>query len=173
MALRRRRQRRRHAEVAEMNITAFMNLMVVLVPFLLITAVFSRMSILELNLPTSQTDAQELPDEPTFQLEITVRESAIEVGDRTAGVLKRFDAADGQHDLEGLAEYLLEVKRRFPDKLDATLLLEPEIPYELIVAVMDRVRAAERLDDGSQRIVQLELFPEIAIGDATLAAASR
>src|SRR5690606_30960909 len=141
MALRRRRQRRRHADVAEMNITAFMNLMVVLVPFLLITAVFSRMSILELNLPTSAAEAQTPPDEPTFQLEITVRESVIEVGDRTAGVLRRFEMTDGEHDLDGLGAYLVDVKRRFPDKLDATLLLEPEIPYELIVAVMDRVRA--------------------------------
>src|SRR5690606_16462045 len=172
MALRRRRQRRRH-DVAEMNITAFMNLMVVLVPFLLITAVFSRMSILELNLPTSDADAQAPPDEPTFQLEITVRESVIEVGDRNAGVLKRFERVDGEHDREGLADYLVDVNRRFPDKLDATLLLEPDIPYELIVAVMDRVRATDRLDAGSERSVQVELFPEIAIGDATLAAARR
>lgn len=45
------RRRQRHAEVVELNITAFMNLMVILVPFLLITTVFSRMAILELNLP--------------------------------------------------------------------------------------------------------------------------
>lgn len=170
MARRRWRQRRRH-DVAELNITAFMNLMVVLVPFLLITAVFSRLSILELNLPASDSEADEPPEPPSFQLEITVRESVIEVGDRSAGLLRRFEAADGEHDLDGLAEYLVEVKRRFPDKLDATLLLEPETPYELIVAVMDRVRAGERLDDEGEPPVQLELFPEIAIGDATLAAA--
>lgn len=169
MALRRSRKRR-HRDVAELNITAFMNLMVALVPFLLITAVFSRLSILELNLPAAEAEAAAMSEAPEFQLEITVRESVIEIGDRTTGRLRAFDAQEGQHDLEGLGDYLVDVKRRFPDKLDATLLLEPEIPYELIVAVMDRVRAAERLDERVGRWVEVELFPEIAIGDATLAA---
>ena len=40
-------------EAVELNITAFMNLMVILVPFLLITAVFSQVAILDLNLPSS------------------------------------------------------------------------------------------------------------------------
>jgi biopolymer transport protein ExbD len=53
--------RRGNVETAELNITAFMNLMVILVPFLLITAVFSRLAILELNLPGSSTE----PSEPT------------------------------------------------------------------------------------------------------------
>ena len=46
-------RRHRRKDAGELNITAFMNLMVVLVPFLLITAVFSRLTILELNLPSS------------------------------------------------------------------------------------------------------------------------
>ena len=47
----RRSRHRRNKEPAELQITAFMNLMVVLVPFLLITAVFSQMAVLDLNLP--------------------------------------------------------------------------------------------------------------------------
>ena len=47
------RRRRRSQDPGDINITAFMNLMVILVPFLLITAVFSRITILELNLPTA------------------------------------------------------------------------------------------------------------------------
>jgi biopolymer transport protein ExbD len=38
---------RRVHPAAELNITAFMNLMVVLVPFLLMTAVFSHITILD------------------------------------------------------------------------------------------------------------------------------
>jgi biopolymer transport protein ExbD len=51
LARRRGGHRRHNHDTAELNITAFMNLMVILVPFLLITAVFSRLAILELNLP--------------------------------------------------------------------------------------------------------------------------
>ncbi|NIO40724.1 MAG: biopolymer transporter ExbD, partial [Burkholderiales bacterium] len=47
--------------MAELDITAFMNLMVVLVPFLLITAVFSRMTVLDLTLPQVATKKQVLP----------------------------------------------------------------------------------------------------------------
>ncbi|MBN1238700.1 MAG: biopolymer transporter ExbD [Gammaproteobacteria bacterium] len=170
MSPRRWRELRRH-ETEELNITAFMNLMVILVPFLLITAVFSRLAIIELNLPTSAAAADQV-EEPRFQLEITIRADAIEVGDRNAGVLKRLAADADGHDLAGLSEYLAEIKRSFPDQLDATLLLEPDISYEVLVAVMDRVRVAERVDEATKRVVRTELFPDIAIGDAVLASAS-
>src|SRR5690606_12605624 len=68
---RRQRRTRRHQDVEELHITAFMNLMVVLVPFLLITAVFSRMSILELNLPGPSSEPVPL-EEPQFNLEVIV-----------------------------------------------------------------------------------------------------
>ena len=158
------RRRRKQHETAELNITAFMNLMVILVPFLLITAVFSRLAILELNLPTSQVEEQE-PTEPEFMLEITVRDTSIEVGDRNQGMLTNI-ASDGEaYDLKKLSEYLVSVKEKFPTKTDATLLLEQDIAYEVLVQVMDTVRVVEKIDDEEQ-VLKAELFPEISIGDA-------
>ena len=158
-----RRHRRREAE--ELNITAFMNLMVVLTPFLLITAVFSRLAILELNLPASQSQA-DINQDPEFQLEITVRDSGIEVGDRNAGTLSRIAKTGEDYHLDQLSSYLVRIKQQFPDKADATLLLEPDISYQVLVAVMDRVRVAETLDAAANRVVKSELFPEVSIGDA-------
>jgi biopolymer transport protein ExbD len=164
MALTRVR-RQRHEAATELNITAFMNLMVILVPFLLITAVFSRLAILELNLPTSDSQlAQE--QEPEFQLEVTVRDRGIEVGDRNAGVLSRLDNTAEGYDLAGLSEYLQRVKQQFPDKANATVLLEQDIPYDVLVQVMDTVRVVERIDEAQARAIKYELFPEISIGDA-------
>ncbi len=157
----------RHREVVELNITAFMNLMVVLVPFLLITAVFSQVAILDLNLPTDG-DASAEPDEPEFHLEITVRESRIDVGDRGTGLLTVIENSSQGYELDELGEYLERVKQRFPDKADATLLLEPEISYQTLVSVMDKVRVLERLDAESNQVMSYELFPEISIGDAPL-----
>jgi len=162
-----RSRRERHREATELNITAFMNLMVILVPFLLITAVFSRLTVLELNLPSSQSQAV-VDNEPEFQLEITVRENAIEVGDRSAGVLSRIDNTADGYDLPELSSYLARVKQQFPDKADATLLLEPDISYETLVEVMDAVRVVERVSDSSRQVVRQELFPEISIGDAPI-----
>jgi biopolymer transport protein ExbD len=161
----RRTRRQRHKEVQELNITAFMNLMVVLTPFLLITAVFSRLAILELNLPTSQSQAA-ADEPPQFQLEITVRDSGIEVGDRNAGTLNRIEKQGEDYRLDELSAYLARIKQQFPDKADATLLLEPDISYQVLVAVMDRVRIAESRDPADDRLVKSDLFPEVSIGDA-------
>jgi biopolymer transport protein ExbD len=165
MSTRRSRKHNRRREAEELNITAFMNLMVVLTPFLLITAVFSRLGILELNLPAAQSEAAE-PKQPEFQLEITVRESGIEIGDRTAGVLSRIEKTGDNYQLNDLSTYLARIKQQFPSKVDATLLLEPNIPYQLLVTVMDRIRVSESVDAKTNQVVKSELFPEIAIGDA-------
>jgi biopolymer transport protein ExbD len=160
-------RKHRHKEAEELNITAFMNLMVVLTPFLLITAVFSRLAILELNLPASQSQ-QSVDDPPQFQLEITVRDDGIEVGDRNAGTLSRFEKNGDDYRLDELSAFLGRIKQQFPDKADATLLLEPDVSYQLLVAVMDRVRVAETRDPVDDRLVKSDLFPEVSIGDAPM-----
>lgn len=161
------RQRRMHRdrEPAELNITAFMNLMVVLVPFLLITAVFSRMAILELSLPAPSAGDSEDPTEEQLVLEITVRKDVLEVGDRNTGLLKALPGdAEAGHDLAGLSDYLQQVKARYPEKTDITLLLEPDVEYDVLVQVMDAARVAVTERDGER--VLGELFPEISLGDA-------
>lgn len=165
--IRSRRGRRRHnSDTAELNITAFMNLMVILVPFLLITAVFSRLAILELNLPGPSNEPVD-QEELTFQLEITVREDKIEVGDRNVGALGVYPADENGYDFEALSKKLAEIKKSYPAKTDAAILLESDIPYDTVVQVMDRVRVAETIEDGD--IVRTELFPDISIGDAPAA----
>ena len=161
-----RRWRKKHlAEPAEVNITAFMNLMVILVPFLLITAVFSRITILELNLPTSGSPNQAAQDEPEqLQLEVILRKDVIEIGDRKRGLLKLVTVStDGGHLLE-VSEMLQQIKARFPDKQDVTLLLETDTPYERLIAMMDTLRVVTVEQEGEK--VQAELFPAISIGDA-------
>ena len=159
----RSRRGRRNTETAELNITAFMNLMVILVPFLLITAVFSRLAILELNLPGSSNEPAD-PQELTFQLEVIVRNDQIVVGDRNMGALGVYpNGADG-YDFEALSKKLAEIKDRYPDKTDAAILLEPDISYDTLVQVMDRVRIEEVVADDS--VDRKDLFPDISIGDA-------
>ncbi|MDH4048101.1 MAG: biopolymer transporter ExbD [Gammaproteobacteria bacterium] len=155
--------RRHNADTAELNITAFMNLMVILVPFLLITAVFSRLAILELNLPGSSTEPVD-PLEQTFQLEITVRKEQIEVGDRNVGALGVYPNSDDGYDFEALSTKLSDIKKRYPEKTDAAILLEAEIPYDTLVQVMDRVRVAQKIEEAN--IIRSDLFPDISIGDA-------
>jgi biopolymer transport protein ExbD len=163
--MRSRRDSRRNVDTAELNITAFMNLMVILVPFLLITAVFSRLAILELNLPGSSTEPAN-PQELVFQLEVIVREGRIEVGDRNIGALGIYpNTADG-YDYEALSAKLSEIKQSYPEKTEAAILLESNIAYDTLVQVMDRVRIQEKIE--GQRILRSDLFPDISIGDAPI-----
>ena len=164
MAHSRRGSRYRNVDAAELNITAFMNLMVILVPFLLITAVFSRLAILELNLPGSSSEPAD-PQELTFQLEVIVRKDQIEVGDRTVGALGVYPRkTDADYDYDALSKKLSELKESYPDKTDASILLESDIPYDTLVQVMDRVRIAESIEE--DQIIRNDLFPDISIGDA-------
>ena len=161
--IRSRRDGRRNSDTAELNITVFMNLMVILVPFLLITAVFSRVAILQLNLPGSSSEPA-APEEQVFQLEITVRQGQIEVGDRNVGALGIYPNGAGGYDYEALSKKLSEIKKRYPSKTDASILLEPDISYDTVVQVMDRVRVMDTVTDTA--VVRTDLFPDISIGDA-------
>ena len=164
MTRRRRGGRHHNDDTADLNITAFMNLMVILGPFLLITAVFSRLAILELNLPGSSTEPVD-PQEQTFQLEVIVRKGKIEVGDRNQGVLGIYPSnEEGDYDFDALSGKLSELKDKYPDKTDASILLESDIAYDTLVQVMDRVRIEQEIEDES--IVHNDLFPDISIGDA-------
>lgn len=157
---------RRNREVnAEINITAFMNLMVVLVPFLLITAVFSQMSILELNLPAgAPTIEQDEEDKPPIVLEVLIYDNRLEVVDRQTGPLKIVPNINGNYDYKTLVSTLKAVKNRFPDITAITLLLQANTPYDVLVQTMDSVRTTTQEENGEK--VQAELFPDISIGDA-------
>ncbi len=159
-----RRRRRRMSEPAELNITAFMNLMVILVPFLLITAVFSRMAILQLNVPATSSEAQTADE--SMQLEIVVRSDRIEVGDQAGGLIRSIARTAEGYDVAALNSLMQEIKARFPDKTDASVLLEPDVDYDTLVQVMDVVRVARIEQDAGP--VQAGLFPDISVGDAPL-----
>ena len=163
--IRSRRGGRRRHDAVELNITAFMNLMVILVPFLLITAVFSRLAILELNLPGSSSEPVE-PQEQTFQLEVIVRQDKIEVGDRNQGLLGIYPNSDTGYDYDALAVKLRELKKRYPSKTDASILLEQDIAYDTLVQVMDTVRVAQEVNEDEGQVERSDLFPDISIGDA-------
>jgi len=160
-----RRQARSHARMRgrnDINIVPMLDVMVILIFFLIFTAVFSKMNILELNLPVDGGPPPELP--AVLELEVIVRQGLIEVADRSTGLLQSLPDKAGAADFEGLSNYLRRVKIRFPEKKDATVLLEPDIPYDTMVQTMDTMKSFDTKLDGQP--VRGELFPQIAVGDA-------
>jgi biopolymer transport protein ExbD len=160
---RRHHYRRRTKESPDLDVTTFLNLMVVLVPFLLITAVFSRITIVELNLPTSSGGPTQT--EPTFRVEVIVRENGLEISNGSA-IIASIPKVDDEYDMETLSEYMMSLKREYPDIESASVLLERNIPYDYLIRVMDVVRSAEIPAENGTEITRVALFTEISIGDA-------
>jgi len=149
-------------EPPELDITTFLNLMVVLVPFLLITAVFSRITIMELDIPAGAAGSL---DKPKVTIEVIVRQDRLELGNGQ-GVIARLPNVDGKHDIVKLSDYLQKIKGNYPDKTDATILIEENIEYNQMVRVMDAVRNAELKQEGSEEVQKVALFPDMSLGEA-------
>jgi len=150
----------------ELNITAFLNLMVILVPFLLISAVFANVTILELNLPPALDKSKPKQDKPKKirNFELIIRQDEIIVADTIGGELKTFKKKDGEYDMKGVQNLLIKVKGMYPKKQNITILLEPNIPYDALVQAMDTARLVSVVEFAA--VVKKELFPQISIGDA-------
>jgi biopolymer transport protein ExbD len=164
------RVRRLRGQPGGLDVTAFINLIVVLVPFLLSTAVFTRLSVLDLALPAQSTGALEQLSVEKLNLEVVIRADAIEVGDRIGGLIQRIPrTASGHYDTAALASLARAIKEKFPNKSDATVLPEPNVPYDVLVQVMDVLRAGHQVQGA--KVVEVALFPDISIGDAPIRAA--
>jgi biopolymer transport protein ExbD len=146
----------------DLNIVPMIDMMVILVFFLLFTAVFSNTNILELNLPAPNSSVPELPK--GLNLEVIVRQNTIEVADRNTGVLKTLPKANGEYDYAGLSSFLQDVKAKYPTVLAASVLLEQDIPYDVLVQTMDNTRVW--LNTAGVGLQKVELFPDISVGDA-------
>jgi biopolymer transport protein ExbD len=150
-------------EEVELNITAFLNLMVVLVPFLLITAVFSRMAVVELNLPSSASGPA---SEIGFRPEIIVRELGLEITNGRQ-IIAAIPKIEGEYDLATLATYMRSLKEDYSEVDAASVLVEPQIPYDYLIQVMDVVRSADIPDETAENgFIRVALFPAIAVGEA-------
>jgi biopolymer transport protein ExbD len=179
----RRKRPRRVKKQTELLLVPMIDIFVVLVTFLLMTAVFSRITILELNLPSA---ASAPVSDPAFRLEVIVRAQGLELTNGSA-LIATIPKKDGAYDLKALSELALALKRDYPDADDASVLLEPEIEYDHLVQVMDAIRTAEvappdaaaeaagsGVSDTAPLVqpvsvpapVRIALFTDIAVGDA-------
>lgn len=157
-------RRNRMQETVELNITAFMNLMVILVPFLLITAVFSRMTVLDLNLPALDAAANENLEEK-FSLQLIIRKDSFLFQDARTGLPLKNIVREGQEiDWREFDEFVKKVKLRFPENEDVALLLDKDVNYKTMIKVMDHVRTYDEVVAAT--LETYELFPNISIGDA-------
>jgi biopolymer transport protein ExbD len=156
-------KRRTKGDAHEIDVTTFLNLMVVLVPFLLITAVFSRLTIIELDLPSSANSSTNVED--SFRVEVIVREPGMEVSNGKF-IIATIPKQDEEFDFETLSDLMIELKLEYPYHDAASVLMEPHIPYDYLIQVMDTVRSVEQPIEDTEDFELVALFSEISVGDA-------
>lgn len=165
-----RRKRLKKAD-AELDITSFMNLMIVLVPVLLMMMVFSRITVLELSLPGLE-GISEASDIEKKQLEILVAPEGVAVFFPAGYLVKALppvtqdDGSDVQ-DWEGLQSVLKQVKQTLlgkgVEKRDVVLLVDDNVPYQQVISLLDTTRSYE--DVVAASVVDAELFPEVSFAE--------
>jgi len=166
-------------EETRLNIAPVMNLMVVLIPLLLSSAEFVRLSVIELNLPPAALGPEgeqlnNLPEEEQRKLDLTVT-----ITDRGFFISSAMAVLGGEkegeptiplsgdmYDFEALAEKLYEIKTkagdRFTDSEHIIIMAEPEIDYQTIVSTMDASRSI-RINGENQA-----LFPIVSLSAGIL-----
>nr|WP_136250742.1 biopolymer transporter ExbD [Ningiella ruwaisensis] len=174
------RRARVKKEDADLDITSFMNLMIVLVPVLLMMMVFSRITVVELNLPglAGQTNSEAIEREV---LEVQVTDSGLEVYFPQTYLVTQIpmiEVVDDQsttvgsgqimHDYASLQTTLKQIKQTLlgkgVDKKDITLLMQKDTDYQTIISLIDATRSYK--DVVAASVVDAELFPEVSLADA-------
>ena len=158
---------RRHKKVkeeTELDITSFMNLMIILVPVLLISMVFNQITVLELRLPLEkELKEQELnPDD--LSLEVVVRENGFRVNFGPL-LIESITKKDGEFNFDRLSVVLQGMKKKVGrERTDIVILSEPDIDYQVLVGVMDTAKSFPAVLAAS--VVNAVLFPDVSLGDA-------
>ncbi|MCG3153510.1 MAG: hypothetical protein DKINENOH_00099 [bacterium] len=132
----------------DLNLMPVMNLFLILVPFLLVTATFVELAVLDISLPEMQSSSRQAQQQQQAQERkpavlnlLAIRENGIELKSPTFtfGLIPR--QTDG-YDYNLLKSYLAQVKQKFPDAVDVVIAPEDNIRYQVVIDIMDRCREA-------------------------------
>jgi biopolymer transport protein ExbD len=128
----------------DVNIVPFIDLMSVLIIFLLITAVWSQVSMIQLGSSiygknTGQNSAEPPPRaEIPFRLDVLNSGYRVVVGQQSLNIPK----VAGEYDKGKLLIELKRVKEIYPEKSDAVVTMGDEQPYKNLIGGMDMLLEA-------------------------------
>jgi biopolymer transport protein ExbD len=157
-------RRRRPVADEAIHIVALWNLMIILIPFLLLSAVFSQTSILNLYLPPPQ-DApapSRAPADHVPKPVVSILSDGYVLSDGPQVIAAIPLDEQGGYNTRKLTELLVEIKRSIPAQQDIVILSQADTSYDLLVQTMDASR--EWVAQESGRPVAQPLFPNISLG---------
>ena len=160
-----RPSKRRHQALAgdELNLTPIMNIFMIIIPFLLLTAVFAKTAIIDIYLPQEDKAVTSNPaDAGNIEiLTIKTTEKGFELGGTGSGI--SIPKSNGDLNFKGLSNELIKIKGKYPKQEEVILLFARDISYDLVVKVMDAARETTEIIDGKS--VKRMLFPSPSLGE--------
>ncbi|HNT66584.1 MAG TPA: biopolymer transporter ExbD [bacterium] len=134
--------RRRDRQESDLDLTPVMNIFLILIPFLLLTAVFVKIAVLELSLPNLERQgavAQQQERKTVVLNFLFIKETGFEVRSPDLKLPAIPKTAEG-YDWSTLSDQLKAAKSKYPDSEDIIIAPVNSITYETIISVMDRCR---------------------------------
>jgi biopolymer transport protein TolR len=122
----------------ELNLVPVIDLMSVLITFLLITAVWTQVSMIQIgsSIYGKKSDTPPVPTPDTdVALKVEVRTNGYVITLAKQNITIPFK--DNDFDDNALAQTLQKAKEQYPQKVDGTIAMVDEIPYERLIHVMD------------------------------------
>jgi biopolymer transport protein ExbD len=125
----------RHVVDGNLELMPLMNVFVALIPMLLLSAVFIKVTVIDLNAPPSAESDANLDNKPKLALAITIKNDYYVVeGDR---IQKRVIARSEENAKEQLGAALSEIVAQHPDNQEIMIISQATTRYEDIITVMD------------------------------------
>lgn len=123
----------------DLNLVPFIDLMSVLITFLLITAVWTQVSMIQIGTSIYGKKTQDESPPPPPLADIPLRLDVKEMGFRLVVGKETFQVpkAQSQYDTEKLLTELQKVKTTYPEKQDAVITVDDEVMYEFLITGMD------------------------------------
>lgn len=138
VAKQRRGERERIGE--DLNLVPFIDMLVVLLTFLLLTATVLQTAIIELSLPTSGTGSGNESDNPLANQPLTLSIAITDKGLQViggGGKLPPIPKKGGKYDFDKLIEQLELIKEEYPSQTAIIIVSESNIIYDYIIKTMD------------------------------------
>lgn len=126
----------------ELNLTPFIDLMSVLITFLLITAVWTQVSMLQIDTsymgkkdPNQTTPV--FPPKADVVLKLGIRKSGYTLTVGTNMIV--IPNVDGGYDEMTLLSHLEKTKKQYPEKFNGIIEVADDIPYDRFIKGMDNM----------------------------------
>ncbi|MBK9293023.1 MAG: biopolymer transporter ExbD [Oligoflexia bacterium] len=158
----------------ELNLAPMLDMMVTIIPFLLLSAVFLQLAVINVPLPVPVAKALEQDrknDKPEVTIKIKMQGNKSMQLDvvELSGASKRtsINATNSEFDYQTLHKKLVEVKQRFPKVFKVEISPDESIDYKSIVGVMDSSRNLDN-SDPKIKIENAEttlLFPDVILAN--------